>query len=80
MKISLRAFGIAKDILESKTMDLEIEDKSTIQDLKVILIAKYPAFQSLQSLRLAVNEEYAEETLMLSSNDEVVIIPPVAGG
>ena len=80
MKISLRAFGIAKEILEGKSMELEIEENSSIEDLRSVLINRYPAFQSLQSLRLAVNEEYAEESLILSANDEVVIIPPVAGG
>lgn len=31
-------------------------------------------------IRLAVNEEYADFTRPLTSNDTVVFIPPVAGG
>jgi molybdopterin synthase sulfur carrier subunit len=44
------------------------------------LIEKYPSFQKLSSLRIAVNEEYAEDHTEIKETDEIVLIPPVSGG
>ena len=45
-----------------------------------VLKEKYPAFDKLASLQLAVNAEYVEDDYVLRENDEVVLIPPVSGG
>ena len=81
MQIKLIAFGIAKDILETQYLKLNLENKdTTIQGVKQALLQKYPAFAKLKSLSFAVNEEYQNDDFILSNNDEVVIIPPVSGG
>jgi molybdopterin converting factor small subunit len=80
MKIKLIAFGIAKDILENRILELEIVEKATIANLKTQLIETYPTFSKLASLSFAVNETYQADDFLLSENQEVVIIPPVAGG
>jgi len=41
---------------------------------------EYPEFEKLRHLALAVNSEYVQDDLIISENDEVVIIPPVSGG
>ena len=80
MKIDLLAFGIAKDILRSRSLPLELPEGVTVGDLKEKLTAEYPGFQKLKSLAIAVNTEYQADDFALSENDEVVIIPPVSGG
>mgnify|MGYP001114143427 CR=1 FL=1 len=80
MKIKLRAFGIAKDIINTSILDLELEEKASISDVKNRLIEKYPDFSKLKSLRFAVNEDYQSDSFTLENNDEIVIIPPVSGG
>ena len=80
MTIKLTAFGIAKDIIGSRQMDWEIEDGTDIAQLKQQLISKFPAFAELASLSFAVRQEYQNDDFSLSGNEEVVIIPPVAGG
>ncbi len=79
MKLKIVAFGIAKEIMDGKTHELELE-ASTIGELKKYLCEEYGDFQKLNSLAFAVNEEYQDGTYVLSENDEVVLIPPVAGG
>ena len=79
MKIRLVAFGIAKEILNGKNHNMELE-VNTIEELKKALYKDYPEFQKLNSLAFAVNEEYQEGSFQLNDNDEVVLIPPVAGG
>lgn len=80
MILKLTAFGIAKDILGRRVLEIELADNSTIEDLKTVLLSQYPDFTKLANLSFAVNEEYQKDDFLLSTNQEVVIIPPVAGG
>ncbi len=79
MKLTLISYGIARDILPAHKHALDIE-VNTIEDLKTSLCKDYPELKNLQSISFAVNEEYRDDAFILSENDEVVIIPPVAGG
>ena len=80
IKVELLAFGIAKDIVGSNQLTIEIDANSTVGQLKGILFEDYPAFVKLRSLSIAVNEEYRTDDYLLSEQDEIVIIPPVSGG
>jgi molybdopterin converting factor small subunit len=80
MILKLTAFGIAKDILGKRFLEIEVENECTIADLKAILLEQYPDFSKLASLTFAVEEEYQNDDFLLSENQEIVIIPPVAGG
>ena len=79
MKLRIVAFGIAKEILNGKNHEMDVE-VSTLGELKKQLFDRYDGFQKLNSLAFAVNEEYQDGDFRLSENDEVVLIPPVAGG
>ena len=80
MKIDILAFGIAKDIIQSRTLPMDLPEGVTVGDLKAKLTAQFPDFEKLKSLAIAVNTEYRTDDFSLSENDEVVIIPPVSGG
>lgn len=80
MELSILAFGIAKDIVGTDRLSMEIEEGADTCALKKKLEAVYPAFTRLKSYMLAVNREYAPDTLPLSPRDEIAIIPPVSGG
>lgn len=80
MNINIVAFGIAKDIIQGQTMELELTGMSNVGNLKTQLCKQFPDFEKLKSLSIAVNEEYQKDEFILSENDEVVIIPPVSGG
>ena len=73
-------FGIAKDIVGSSTLSWPTDQISSVRELKKWILERYPAFTDLNSLRVAVNEEYAEDDVLISASDEIVLIPPVAGG
>ncbi|NND07375.1 MAG: MoaD/ThiS family protein [Saprospiraceae bacterium] len=80
MKITILAFGIAKDILGARQTTLEIVEPTTAGSIKSTLMEKYPDFIKLKSLALAVNQEYVDDDTLVKDNDELVIIPPVSGG
>lgn len=79
MKLKLISYGIAKDILAAKEKEVEY-NVSNVKDLKTKLFSDYPDLERLRSVAFAVKEEYQGDDYQLSENDEVVIIPPVAGG
>lgn len=74
------AFGIAKDIIGQQQISIEVEETCTVQQLKNELLKNYPKFIEVQSIKIAVNETYANNDQQLQANDEIVIIPPVSGG
>ena len=77
--ISIKLFGIAKDIVGTGTIKIA-HQISTVDDLLVYLKSEYPDFEKLTSLLVAVNNEYALPATEINDTDEVAIIPPVSGG
>lgn len=80
MKIDIKAFGIARDILGNSTINLNIAAETSVESLMEQLKKEYPAFKELTSLAIAINTSYATPEQLIKEGDEVVIIPPVAGG
>lgn len=80
MKVTLLAFGIAKDITGQRFLDWELPENATVGSLRAELVERFPRLSNLASVRLAVNSEYAAEELQLRENDEIALIPPVSGG
>lgn len=80
MQVNILAFGIAKDIVRGSQLQLELPAGATVADLKERLCARFPDFERLASLRVAVNSEYVENSRTLAEQDEIVLIPPVSGG
>lgn len=80
MKIQVLFFGISKDIVGSSLREVELPEQASVLDLKNQLIGKYPEFEKLRSLSIAVNNEYRSDGFAIAESDEVAIIPPVCGG
>ncbi len=80
MKITLLLFGIAKDIMDSSTLIVELPSNITIASFKEFLKNEYPAFQKMSSYAVALNESYATDDTTIHENDVLAIIPPVSGG
>ena len=80
MRVTVKAFGISRDIIGESTVQIDLPDNSTVADLKSYLQDTYPEFVKLTSLNIGINESYAADIQEITHNDEVVIIPPVSGG
>jgi len=80
MEVTILAFGIAKDILGGSSIKLEVKEKATVDDLKNFLEEKYPPLRQLASFRIALNNHFASSDEIISSGNEIAIIPPVSGG
>lgn len=80
MKCRIKAFGISREIIGGKFLEMDLPDGYPIEEFKMKLFEKYPALIDLRSLYIAVNNEYAGDHSVLREGDEIALIPPVSGG
>tara|TARA_R110002124_G_scaffold21665_1_gene83056 strand:+ start:140 stop:382 length:243 start_codon:yes stop_codon:yes gene_type:complete len=80
MNIKTLFFGITADLVQNSELQIKVDENSSIVDFKLMLKDKFPQLENLNSYAIAVNEEYAENALILKNGDIVAIIPPVSGG
>ena len=78
--MKILAFGIAKEIMGCGSIEIVLEKGTTVDVLKNKLAQQYPELGKLSSFMIAVNNEYATSSIIISEDDEVAIIPPVSGG
>lgn len=80
-KIKVLFFATIKDRAGTKSMDLDIPTEMTIQQFKEKLGIEYPILKdSLKSVLIAINHEYAFNEAIIPSNAEIALFPPVSGG
>lgn len=80
MKVNILAFGIAKNIFGSSSVNIDLVNDATISNLKYLLEQQYPRLKQLATYMVAVNNEYALDGDNIHERDEIAIIPPVSGG
>ncbi len=81
MKISVRVFARARDIIGADTVPVELPDSSTVADLRTALAEQHPGLQPLApNLHVAIGNDYATDDHPLTSSDDVAVFPPVSGG
>lgn len=78
-KYRIKAFGITKDLLGGRETFIETQGQ-TVADLRAALHSRFPELLGLRSLFIAVNNDYADDEILLKPSDEIALIPPVSGG
>ena len=79
MIVKVKTFGVSRDILGGREVELEISGNS-VGDLRKTLSSLFPKLDKLNSLFIAVNQEYAADDKAILASDEIALIPPVSGG
>jgi molybdopterin converting factor subunit 1 len=81
MRVRVLFFGMLKELVGKASDTLDLDQGASVGDLLAHYETQIPRLrESLPSLALAVNQEYASAETKLRSNDEVAILPPVSGG
>jgi molybdopterin converting factor subunit 1 len=81
MRVSVLFFGVLKDLSGKSSDTLELPDGASVRDVLMQYEAQMPKLkESLQSLALAVNQQYVGPDTKLKAGDEVALLPPVSGG
>lgn len=90
MILRIQCFGIASEICARdfvKTeqgngdfIEAQLPEGSKVGELQNWLREKYPALNELRHFFIARNQRQAAAEEVIEAGDELVIIPPVAGG
>jgi molybdopterin synthase catalytic subunit/molybdopterin converting factor small subunit len=81
MRVIIRLFAMQRELLGWKQRPLELAAGSSVEDAWGALVSEYPVLaSSAASVRFARNGVYADRSESLADGDELVLIPPVAGG
>jgi molybdopterin converting factor subunit 1 len=78
-KLTIKAFGITRDIVNGRELVLETSAE-TVGELKAQLQERYPELKTLKSFFVAVDNAYADDDIAISEGAEIALIPPVSGG
>jgi molybdopterin converting factor subunit 1 len=79
--IKLLFFATIRDRAGTKSLELDIPADLTIQELKDKLSSDYPNLKdSMKSVLITINREYAFDDAVVPSDAEVAMFPPVSGG
>lgn len=81
MRIQVRLFARARDLAGVDAFVLEFPAGATVAELRRRIAADYPALAALLTRSaIAVNNDFAEDSRVLTENTEVALLPPVSGG
>jgi len=81
MKITLKLFGSLREAAAESTLQVELEEGSSVADLRNWLSRRNPLVDKLgDRLAASINLEIAVSDAILQEGDEVAFLPPVAGG
>ena len=80
-RVKLLFFATLRDRAGTKTMELDIPPELTVQGLKDKISNEYPSLkESMSSVLITINREYAFDDAVIPPNAELAMFPPVSGG
>jgi molybdopterin converting factor subunit 1 len=80
-RVKLLFFATLRDRAGTKTMELDIPSDLTVQGLKDKISQEYPNLrESMASVLITINREYAFDEAIIPQNAELAMFPPVSGG
>ena len=80
-RVRILLFATLRDRAGTRSLDLEIPEDMTVQGLKDHIAGKYPNLsESMKSVLITINREYAFDEAVIPPGVEVAMFPPVSGG
>lgn len=80
-RIKLLFFATIRDRVGTKSMEMDIPVDMTILQLKEKLGTDHPNLkESMISVLVTINREYAFDEAVVPLNAEIALFPPVSGG
>ena len=79
--LSIKLFASLKQSMNSDEVKIDIDNEITVSQMKKIVFESYPNLKKLNvPFLVAVNHKIAKDSVVISTKDEVALIPPVSGG
>lgn len=80
-RVKVLFFATLRDRAGARELSLDLPDETDVRSLKALLGSQHPALQqSLQSVLVSINRQYAFDDDVIPANGEVAFFPPVSGG
>lgn len=81
MRVRVLFFGMLKELAGRSEEEIDLPEGASARDVLAHYETTVPRLtESLSSLALAINQQYAKVDTRLHANDEVALLPPVSGG
>ncbi|MGA8868467.1 MAG: molybdenum cofactor biosynthesis protein MoaE [Candidatus Sulfotelmatobacter sp.] len=81
MRVRVLFFGVLKELTGKAGDSLDLPEGASVRDVLAHYGAQTPRMkETLASLAVAVNQQYAGAETRLKSDDEIALLPPVSGG
>ena len=89
MKIKIELFGVSKEFSKNNSIEFEINNNSTIKDIRVKMINYLDQnFNGNENLKKIVNSSafcsennnIVSDNYKITKNEKIAIIPPIGGG
>jgi len=79
--INIQWFSVLAEERGTRSESVEIEPGSSGAELIEMLADDFPKLaQYRKHIRLAINQSYEDERMILADGDEIALITPVSGG
>jgi molybdopterin converting factor subunit 1 len=79
--VKLLFFATLRDRAGTRSMELDIPADLTVQGLKEKISNEFPNLrESMSSVLITINREYAFDEAVIPENAELAMFPPVSGG
>ena len=78
--INVRFFARLRELAGVETETQKLPAGARVSDVYDALRAAHPALPARETVRAAVNQEFADWDARVADGDEVAFIPPVSGG
>ena len=79
--IKLLFFATIRERMGVRSLEMDIPLNMTVEGLKEKLSSDYPNLkESLKSVLISINQEYAFDETLIPENAEIGMFPPVSGG
>lgn len=81
MKVRVRLFAVARELVGAESLEVELADGASISELRAALTRHTPSLaQVLPHVLFAVGNDYVLDNAVILPDREVACIPPVSGG
>lgn len=81
MRARVRLFAVARQRAGRPIVEVDLAEGATVADLRAALGASVPDLAPiLPSARISVDAEYADDSVPITPDADLALIPPVSGG
>ena len=79
--VSIKLFASLRQAMNSDEIKIDLDNEITVLEMKTILFENFPNLKKSNiPFYVAVNHKYVTDSDVITTNDEIALIPPVSGG